>query len=283
MRPLTERSGRPAPEDLIQRRTLFAPTEPDPALGIRVEAQEHAGVPALVVNPGREATVLYLHGGGFRMGSPEAYLALAAQFAAGADATVVLPRYRLAPEHPFPSGLVDSLAVYRALAANSEQPLILAGDSAGAGLAASLAALAPAEGLRPATGLMLLSPWLDLSCTAPAHDTTRDPFFTHESARSAADDYLQGIAPEHPLASPLLGDLTVFPPTLVQVGTREVLLNDALDLAARLAAVDVSCTLELVADQSHTWPLTQPSHPDSVRSVAACVQFIRALSPSSVS
>lgn len=270
-----ERAGHPASDDLNRRRGLFGPTEPDPALGVQVDARTYAGVPVREVSAGADVTVVYLHGGGFRMGSPEAYLAWAAQLAAGASARVVVPHYRLAPEHPFPSGLIDCLAVYRHVASTTEGPLVVAGDSAGAGLAASVVAIARAEGVRAPAGLLLLSPWLDLRCESGAHQTSSDPYFTYQTAIAAADDYLQGAAATHPLASPLLGDLTGFPPTLVHVGTGETLTDDALALASGLGAAGVNCTLELVAGQGHTWPLVEPSHPDSHRTAAAFARFLR--------
>lgn len=227
--------------------------------------------------PGRDrATILYLHGGGYRMGSPEAYNAYAAKIAAGAEATVVLPRYRLAPENPFPAGLRDALAVYEALTAEAEGPIVLAGDSAGAGLAAAVIVAAKASGLRTPDGLMLLSPWLDLHCSSPFYETAPDVFFPLATAESAREDYLQGAPASDPLASPLLADHTGFPPTLIQVGGNEALVGDALGLAESLANVNVTCTLEVVAEQGHTWPLIQPEHSVSVASIESCARFVRA-------
>ncbi|WAL46167.1 MULTISPECIES: alpha/beta hydrolase fold domain-containing protein [Rhodococcus] len=271
-----ERTGTPASPQLLERRAMFAATEIDPALGVTAGDAEFAGVPCRTVRAGDRATILYLHGGGYRMGSPEAYNAYAAKIAAGAEATVVLPRYRLAPENPFPAGLRDALAVYEALTAEAEGPIVLAGDSAGAGLAAAVIVAAKASGLRTPDGLMLLSPWLDLHCSSPFYETAPDVFFPLATAESAREDYLQGAPASDPLASPLLADHTGFPPTLIQVGGNEALVGDALGLAESLANVNVTCTLEVVAEQGHTWPLIQPEHSVSVASIESCARFVRA-------
>lgn len=271
-----ERTGTPASPQLLERRAMFAATEMNPALGVTAGDAEFAGVPCRTVRAGDRATILYLHGGGYRMGSPEAYNAYAAKIAAGAEATVVLPRYRLAPENPFPAGLRDALAVYEALTAEAEGPIVLAGDSAGAGLAAAVIVAAKASGLRTPDGLMLLSPWLDLHCSSPFYETAPDVFFPLATAESAREDYLQGAPASDPLASPLLADHTGFPPTLIQVGGNEALVGDALGLAESLANVNVTCTLEVVAEQGHTWPLIQPEHSVSVASIESCARFVRA-------
>ncbi|WP_371053875.1 alpha/beta hydrolase fold domain-containing protein [Rhodococcus gordoniae] len=271
-----ERTGTPASPQLLERRAMFAATEIDPALGVTAGDAEFAGVPCRTVRAGDRATILYLHGGGYRMGSPEAYNAYAAKIAAGAEATVVLPRYRLAPENPFPAGLRDALAVYEALTAEAEGPIVLAGDSAGAGLAAAVIVAAKASGLRTPDGLMLLSPWLDLHCSSLFYETAPDVFFPLATAESAREDYLQGAPARDPLASPLLADHTGFPPTLIQVGGNEALVGDALGLAESLANANVTCTLEVVAEQGHTWPLIQPDHSVSVASIESCARFVRA-------
>ncbi|WP_241383884.1 alpha/beta hydrolase [Rhodococcus sp. CH91] len=270
-----ERTGTPASPELLERRAMFAATEIDPALGVTAGDAEFAGVPCRTVRAGDRATILYLHGGGYRMGSPEAYNAYAAKIAAGAEAAVVLPRYRLAPENPFPAGLRDAVAVYEELASTAEGPVVVAGDSAGAGLATAVVAAVSRSEVRGPDGLMLLSPWLDLHCSSPFYATAPDVFFPLATAESARDDYLQGAPARDPLASPLLADHAGFPPTLIQVGGNEALVGDALGLAESLAKANVTCTLEVVAEQGHTWPLIRPDHDDSVASIESCVRFVR--------
>ncbi|WP_055628911.1 alpha/beta hydrolase [Streptomyces hirsutus] len=270
-----ERAGAPAPPELLARRAQFAATEIDPALGVMAGDADLAGVSCRTISAGDRATVLYLHGGGYRMGTPEAYDAHLARLAAGAEATVVVPRYRLAPEHPFPAGLRDAVDLYEELAATTAGPLVVAGDSAGAGLAASVAAVADTGGIRAPDGLMLLSPWLDLRCSSPFYGTATDAFFPLATAASAREDYLQGARADDPLVSPLLAGHAGFPPTLIQVGAAEALLGDALDLARSLAGANITCTLEVIADRGHTWPLIHPDHDASVAAVESCVRFVR--------
>ncbi|MGN0102593.1 MAG: alpha/beta hydrolase [Dietzia sp.] len=269
------RPGRPSSPELDGRRAMFAPTEIDPGLGISSEATEIADIECLVLNPEGSVTILYLHGGGYRMGSPEAYNAYGATLAAGADARVVLPRYRLAPENPFPAGLHDAVAVYLELARASDTPIVLAGDSAGAGLATAVSATVCGGEVRRPAGLMLMSPWLDLRCSSPFYGTASDVFFTRDTAASARDDYLQGAPQDDVLVSPLLADHAGFPPTLIQVGGDEALVGDALGLTTSLAGHNIGCTLEVLADQGHTWPLIQPESAAARASVESCVRFIR--------
>jgi acetyl esterase/lipase len=272
-----ERAGAPARPELLERRAKFAATEIDPSLGVTAGDANFAGIPCRTIRAGGLATVLYLHGGGYRMGSPEAYNAYAAALAAGAEATVVVPRYRLAPENPFPAGLRDALVVYEELASTTGGPIVVAGDSAGAGLAAAVVVAVSAGDVRAPDGLMLLSPWLDLHCSSPFYETASDVFFPLANAESARDDYLQGAPAGDPMVSPLLADHTGFPPTLIQVGGNEALVGDALGLTRELAAANVTCTLEVVADQGHTWPLIYPDRGVSIASIESCARFVRSI------
>ncbi|WP_305093490.1 alpha/beta hydrolase fold domain-containing protein [Prescottella sp. R16] len=272
-----ERDGTPASPELLERRAKFAATEIDTALGVTADDTDFAGVPCRTIRAGDRATVLYLHGGGYRMGSPEAYNAYVATLAAGAEATIVVPRYRLAPENPFPAGLRDALAVYEEITSAMSGPIVVAGDSAGAGLAAALVVAVGAGYGRAPDGLMLLSPWLDLRCSSPFYETATDVFFPLANAESARDDYLQGAPTGDPLVSPLLADHTDFPPTLIQVGGNEALVGDALGLTRELATANVTCTLEVIADQGHTWPLIYPDHGVSIASIESCARFVRSI------
>lgn len=176
------------------------------------------------------ARVVHFHGGGYRIGMPEMDAPFAEALADACAVEVLLPRYRLAPEHPFPAGIADALAVIDALP--KDLPLILSGASAGGGIAAAAASL------RPACGLILHSAWLDLSVTSASYhaNAESDPLFSRVSAQVAAALYLQGADPADPLASPLQADASVFPPTLITAGRGEVLLDDARAMAARLGS-----------------------------------------------
>ncbi len=230
-----ERAGFPAPADIAALRAgaEAACTSGKWATRRPVAVLRLGGCEVLRVAPigtvrGR---VLHFHGGGYRLGMPEMDCAFAEALADACGVEVLLPRYRLAPEHPFPAGLNDGLAVFDAMPA--DVPRLISGASAGGGLAAAIASLRSGE----AAGLMLHSAWLDLSVTAPSYDANAasDPLFSRASAEAAAALYLQGTDPAHPLASPLFADPAAFPPTLISVGTGEVLIDDARSMAMRLS------------------------------------------------
>ncbi len=214
-----------------------------------------AGCRALrYVPPGNSrGTVLHLHGGGFRIGCPEQVGPFAAALAARCGVTVVCPAYRLAPEHPFPAALADVLAVMVALAdAATDTGLVLSGDSAGGGLAAGLAALASDISVRP-VGLVLLSPWLDLRVSSPCYqeNAASDPLFSAQSAREAAELYLQGHSPSDALASPLLGEVENFPQTFINVGNGEVLADDARRLGDKLREAGIPVEIQTIEGMEH--------------------------------
>ena len=269
-----ERSGQLPSADLLEKRARFTAAPHDGTVALTDLVL--GGVACRTLIGGDDVTVLYLHGGGYRMGSAGAYTPYGAQLARSGRATVVLVDYRLAPEAPFPAAIRDAVTVYEALRAERpDRPIVVAGDSAGGGLAASVVVAAGAAGARRPDGLALLSPWLDLRCDSPSYRTSTDPLFDHDTALTARESYLQGHDPDDPLVSPLRADLGGFPPTLIQVGTTESLLGDALGFSSGLAVAGVSCQLEIVAGRGHTWPLTEPMHPESVAATESVGRFVR--------
>lgn len=281
-----QRAGHPAPPDLGQRRAqmaagiaagTFATTAPPVETGL-------AGLRALRFDPpdGRpRGYVLQLHGGGFRIGRPEFEGPFAEALAAACGVCVMVPQYRLAPEAPFPAGLADALAALRALAdAAGSAPLLVSGDSAGGGLAASLGLLS-AAGLAPRIeAVVLLSPWLDLTVTAAsfAANGASDPLFGAESARIAAALYLQGGDPRHPLASPLFArdaQLAGFPPCLTSVGTGEVLHDDSQAWHRRLCAAGGDSRLLAIAGMDHVAVVRGARLPGAAETFAAVAAFVR--------
>ncbi|RYE87440.1 MAG: alpha/beta hydrolase, partial [Oxalobacteraceae bacterium] len=246
------------------------------------EALDLDGVRALRFAPpggvARRGTVLHLHGGAFRIGVPEQVGPFAAALAARCDVAVVCPVYRLAPEAPFPAALHDGRTAMTALMKQGCGPLILAGDSAGGGLAASLASNAPHDPLSP-VGLVLLSAWLDLTVTAPAyrHNAASDALFSIEAAGEAARLYLQGHDARDPLASPLHAGVAGFPPTFVSVGGGEVLADDARAFAALLHAAGVAVTLDEVPGMEHVAVTRDMALPGARRTFDATSVFINAI------
>lgn len=204
--------------------------------------------------------LLHFHGGGYRLGAPEISAPFFTRLAAACSIEVIAPRYRLAPEHPFPAASVDALAVAAALRDEiGDAPLIASGDSAGGGLAAGLTAATLARGGPRIDALVLHSPWLDLTVSAPAYEANAasDALFSRASASEAADAYLQGFDSRHPLASPLFADIAGFPPTLITAGAGEVLLDDALRFHAKLGAAGVAAQLLAVEGMEHV-AVTRP-------------------------
>ena len=289
-----ERRGHAPPPDLIERRAQLNAgvvagqwrTEPMPLDtflgGIGGPGGGHAHARALRFRPpGRiRARVVHFHGGGFRIGCPEIISPFAAALAAASGVEVVVPAYRLAPEHPFPAGLSDALAALQAVAREGgagphRVPLILSGDSAGGGLAASLAVLAAQEGIA-LDALVLLSPFLDLTLSGASYhyNAGSDPLFSLESAASAAEQYLQGGDPTHPLASPMFAPLYGFPPTLVSVGSGEVLADDARRFHAQLAAYGIPTALCEIEGMEHTAVVRGPLLTGSAQTFCAITDLV---------
>jgi monoterpene epsilon-lactone hydrolase len=230
------------------------------------------------VSPG-EGVVLYLHGGAYVQGSVQTHRALAARLALASDAQVLLIDYRLAPEHPFPAALDDALAVYGALQTlHPEQPIALAGDSAGGGLALAAALRIRDLGLCAPAALALLSPWTDLSLSNASHQRNAavDPYFPSSDAlRSAAVAYAAGSDLKHPLISPQFASLAGLPPALIHVGDREALLDDACVLAQRMEASGGDARLEIYPGMWHVWQIFGGRLAEADASLAGLGAFLR--------
>jgi len=201
--------------------------------------------------------VLYLHGGGYCIGSIKTHRQLAADVSRAAGARVLLIDYRLAPEHPFPAAVDDATRAYRYLLGCGVRPerSAVAGDSAGGGLTvATLLALRDAGAALPAAGVCL-SPWFDLTLSGASMESKAsvDPIVQRDPLQRMATAYLGGADAKTPLASPLFADLAGLPPLLVQVGTAETLLDDSTRLAERARAAGVAVSLDVWDDMVHVW------------------------------
>jgi epsilon-lactone hydrolase len=209
-----------------------------------------AGVPV----PNR--TLLYLHGGAYALGSQVAYRGFGSRMASACRARVLVPDYRLAPEHPFPAALEDALQVYDWLSKRvPPEQILLAGDSAGGGLAvATLAALRDRGRALPRCAV-LYSPWTDLACTGQSHrpGAVDDPFFTADGVRALGRMYA-GDQITDPRASPLHADLAGLPPMQVFAGTREILLDDSTRLVDKAKKAGVDAQLVIGQGLIHAWP-----------------------------
>ncbi|HEV3281846.1 MAG TPA: alpha/beta hydrolase [Acidimicrobiales bacterium] len=226
-----------------------------------------------------DATVLYLHGGGYCTGSLDSHRGLAGRIALAAGCPVVTLDYRLAPEHPHPAALDDALAAYHDLLAGGSRPdrIAIAGDSAGGGLTvATLVALRDGGSPLPAAAVCL-SPWVDLTQTAGSYDRVgpRDPMITKSGLDLFARSYLAGTAASSALASPLFADLSGLPPVLVEVGEREALVDDATRLADRLRAAGVSVSLTIWPELIHVFQAFPGSVvPEADQSIDAVGSFL---------
>jgi epsilon-lactone hydrolase len=223
--------------------------------------------------------ILYLHGGAYVIGSPRTHAALTARLAALAGANSISADYRLAPEHPFPAGLDDALAVYRALLDSGAEParVAIAGDSAGGGLTMALLVAARDAGLPlPAAGV-LFSPWTDLTMSGASVTGKADVelILSATALPGRAAHYAAGTALDHHLVSPLFADLTGLPPLLIQAGTHEILLDDSVRLAARAAAADVTVTLEVTAGAPHVFQAFAGQLDEADEALASAGTFIR--------
>ncbi|MBW2501159.1 MAG: alpha/beta hydrolase [Deltaproteobacteria bacterium] len=251
------------------------------AEGVEAESVEVGGVPAIWLRPiGSDAAPIlcYFHGGGYRMGSATAWRAYASHLSRACRARVLLVDYRLAPEHPFPAAVEDALATYAGLIQAGEPParIVLAGDSAGGGLAAAALLGASHRGITLPAGLVCLSPWTDLTNRARSFEThaQSDHLFSLEQAETAASLYLAGHDPTDPLASPVRGDWQGLPPALIQVGDVEVLLDDAHDLAAKARAAAVDVQLSVYPGMPHVWQMNYPAFPEAVQAVEEIASFV---------
>ncbi|NVB43389.1 alpha/beta hydrolase [Pseudenhygromyxa sp. WMMC2535] len=225
----------------------------------REDALELGGVQALRIRPfertPHEQTILYLHGGGYIMGAPSTHRCLAARIADRCCVELILPDYRLAPEHPCPAALEDARAAWLALPEATRRHAIVGGDSAGGGLALALAMELRERGEPLPRGLLLLSPWVDLSMSTASIDSMAEHEVMLQRPRLeyAAGHYAGELDRRQWRVSPLFGDFTGLPPTLIQVGGHDVLLDEAGAATRAAEAAGVEVSLEVFEEQAHVF------------------------------
>jgi acetyl esterase/lipase len=204
-----------------------------------------------------ERIIFYLHGGAYAIGTAASSVGLASDLARRAGTRLITVDYRLAPEHPQPAAIEDAVAAYRGLLDSGASPstIAVAGESAGAGLAAALLVALNQAGLPQPTAAVLMSPWADLTLSGESisDKAAQDPALTPEGLARRARDYLGDRDRDAELVSPIFADLTGLPPLLIQAGSHEILLDDATRLAARAAAADVAVTLEVTPGVPHVF------------------------------
>ena len=241
------------------------------------------GIP--VVNVDVEGTepgpvILYFHGGAYAVGTAASSVGLASDLARHAGARLVSVDYRLAPEHPYPAALEDAVAAYRGLLASGMSPsaIAFAGESAGAGLVAATLVALKRAGLPLPSAAVMMSPWVDLTLSGDSMSdrAALDPALTPEGLRRRASDYVGAGDPADGRLSPIFADLTGLPPLLVQVGSHEILLDDATRLAARAAAADVAVTLQVTPQVPHVFQAFASMLDEAGVALAGAGDFLRA-------
>lgn len=227
---------------------------------------------------GGDRVLLYLHGGGYAIGSPATHRDMVGAIADAARARAFLLDYRLGPEHPFPGAVEDAVSAYRGLLDAGTQPdhIVIAGDSAGGGLTVATLVSLKEQGLPlPAAGVCI-SPWADLTLTSKSMHSKADadPLLRPDALRWMGELYLAGQDPKSPLASPVFADLSGLPPLLIHVGSEEVLLDDATLLNQRAKAAGVDSTLEIWDGMMHVWHLMAAIIPEGKEAIRGIGEFI---------
>ncbi len=250
--------------------------------GVLIEATTAGGVPARWFRAKKahtDAAMLYLHGGGYMLGSSTSHRHLIAALSEAVGVAALALDYRLGPEHPFPAAVEDAVSAYQYLTQSGIAPdrIVITGDSAGGGLTvATMVALRYRRLPLPAAGVCL-SPWADLTNTAESYTTRAgaDPILSRERLDEMAAAYLQGQDARSPLASPVFADLTGLPPLLIQVGADEVLFDDAIHLEARAKAAGLQVRLEAWEEMIHVWHYFYPLLAEGREAIARIGEFVR--------
>ena len=266
-------------EELRARMGMFPAPPPE---GTTVDPVDAGGVPAEWVNaPDADAghVLLWLHGGGYCLGSLDTHRNLAGRLSAATGSFVLLADYRLAPEHCYPAAVDDAVEVYRWLLQNGTDPtrMVVGGDSAGGGLTVALL-LALRDRGEPLPGAAVcVSPWVDMACDAESYtvNAEADPMLSQATIKPLAAWYLGPDGdPTAPYASPLHGDLSDLPPMLIHVGGTEALLDDSRALAARAEAAGVDVTLEVWDEMIHVWHAFE-TVPEAAQALDRIGEFVR--------
>ena len=259
---------------------------PRPPLGTKTRNFSLNGLPARTVTvrearPGTE--VLFLHGGAYSVGSFRNYGHFTWRLGKAARARVLALDYRMAPEHPYPAALNDALASYCWLLDQGARPdrILLTGDSAGGGLTLALLLKLRDEGVPLPAGAVALSPWTDLATTGASLHTKADtdPMLVASEIPHHAAMYLGGADPRDPYASPLYGDPRGLPPTLIQAGGDEVLLDDGVRMAEKMQAAGCDVELQVWPRMPHVFQLLATVMPEAQAAVAEIARFARRVLP----
>jgi len=254
-----------------------------PVRGVTVTNETLAGLYCEIHTPGdahSNQVLLYFHGGGFCLGSPRSHRNLVSRLAQAAGIRAVVPDYRKSPEHPFPAALDDTVRLYRYFLDQGIKPanIVFAGDSAGGNLVLTTLLKLKQEGLPlPAAGCPI-SPWCDVSLGGETiqSNAAKDFILTPLLLQQFGERYVGQERWNDPLVSPVQGDFAGLPPLLIQVGSREILLDDARRVAQRAAQAGVPVQLEVWDDMQHVWHYTAFLLKDGRRALRRMGEFLKA-------
>jgi epsilon-lactone hydrolase len=266
-------------EELRARYTKMLLQHPRPE-GITVSQLMMGRLPAMRITPSGSVhgrTLLYFHGGAYLFGSAEGYVALGGRLARALRAEVIIPEYRLAPEHPYPTPILDCVEAYEWLLEQGQDPAatVFAGDSAGGALTVSVMVHARDRNLPlPAAGIAI-SPWVEIAHTGESMRTREgiDPLCSRGALDIQAGAFLAGASATAHDASPVHADLHGLPPILVQVGEAEVMLSGGIQLATRLGEQRVDTELQIAANMFHVWHLFAAVLPEGQRAIDHAARF----------
>ncbi|HEY4345149.1 MAG TPA: alpha/beta hydrolase [Parvibaculum sp.] len=257
-----------------------------PPADIAFDQTTLGGVPTERISaPGSRANaaIFYIHGGGWVAGSPKNHRPLTWRLSRQLGVPVYAPDYRLAPEHPFPAGLDDCLAAWRALLDTGlpASSIVIGGDSAGGNLTLALALRLKDEGLPLPAALVCLSAATDLASTGSSFTTNAkaDALFIPEMMGTVEARYFPGGDARNPYLSPLYGDVAGLPPTLFQVGATEMLLDDSTRMAEKMKAAGIAVTLEVWPKVWHVWQLMADQLPEGEKAIQNIVAFVKKYLP----
>ena len=281
LRLIKERRRFPEPVATVRRRLKYieriVPASPGDTQTTELDAGGVEAVRIAVPQSRSDRYVLYFHGGGYVVGSARLFRDFTWRIARATRACVLYFDYRLAPEHPFPAALEDSVKVYRWLGdRHGSRRIAFVGDSAGGGLALATLHKLRDDGVELPAAAAALSPWTDLALTAPSlhSNAAADPMLSAKAMPELAHHYLAGADPRHPYASPLYGDPSGLPPTLIQVGSDEILRDDAVRMADRQRAAGCEVELEVWPRMPHAWQLYARILPEGRQAIERIGTFL---------
>ena len=278
--------NRHRPEPIDVERERFQRMErwvPPPPRGTRIEQVSVGGVPGEVVATAASAPdrhVLFLHGGAYSVGSPRLYRLFTWRLANAGRARVLAIEYRLAPEHPFPAALDDVVQAYRWLLSGGADPrrLAIAGDSAGGGLTLAAMLKLRDQGAPLPSAAVVMSPWTDLALTGRSLHTNAasDPMLVAAEVPRLARFYVPESEARNPYASPLYGDPRGLSPTLIQVGSDEILRDDAVSMAEKMKAAGCEVELQVWPRMPHVFQVLAAVVPEARKAIAEIARFLQA-------